>query len=504
MRGTIWDKKIPTFLGIILLSGGILITTMLARSGVIFQSRAGPTQTPHQVRISNVSDTSFTVTYTTEVPILGSIRYGKDATFGSTALDDRDQQKGTVTAYTTHYITVKNLSPTKKYFFTIISGETVYDNNGQPFDVTTGPVLTEKPPEQNPLAGKVVLPNGSPASASILTMILAQSQMVSVLTNNDGTYLLPLNSIRNANLSAYYRIAPSDTLHMILTDGTRNSNVVVLASQTNPVPLITLSQNYDFTAGQEPLSATTNATASAEALFPIFNQVSTQSQSPKIITPGKQNEGFADQQPNFQGTAVPNSDVQITIHSIEQIQATVKANKNGSWSYRPSKRLSPGEHTITITTRDAFGNLKTVTQSFVIYAAGTQVSESATPSATPIVTIKPTVTTAPTSIPTATPVLSLTVTPPSTTSASITPTVNPSLTVTPSATPSATPTLIPTSIPTPTAIIAPTLIPTTIPVTGTPPPLHPGNESFVVLGIGALLTTAIGIMIFIAAHSPFL
>lgn len=501
MRRTIWDKKIPTLLGIILISGGIFMTTMLTRSGVIFQSKAGPTQIPQQVRLSNISDSSFTVTYTTATPILGSVKYGTNATFGSTALDDRDQQKGTVTPFVTHYITVKNVRPSTKYLFAIVSGDNTYDNNGQPFEVTTAPQITTKPPQQNPLAGKVSLSNGSPANGTILTMIVPGSQMFSTLVTNDGTYLLPLNALLTSNLSTYYSIKPTDVINMTLTNGSESSTVKLLATQTNPVPLITLSQNYDFVSSQQPLNEQTNANQSAQALFPVFNQVSTQSQTPKIIIPGKKDEGFADQQPTFQGSAPPNTDIQITIHSVEQIQVTVRTNKNGVWSYRPIKRLSPGAHTISITAKDASGIQRTVSQTFIIYAAGSQVSESATPSATIVPTLRPTATVAPTIVPTVNPTSSLTPTPTTTGSATLTPTTTPVVTATPSATIIPTPTAIPTVAPTVTPI--PTAIPPIV-QNNPPPQMHPGSDSFVLFGFVAMIATAIGIILFLTARSSSL
>ena len=124
------------------------------------------------------------------------------------------------------------------------------------------------------------------------------------------------------------------------------------------------------------------------------------------------------------------------------------SDNNGSWSFRPSVPLSPGEHTITIETQDNFGILKTISQKFTVFASGAQVAESATPSATPAITITPTTTQA------------------------ITPTVF----ISPSATPLIT--QIPTIAPTVVVTIPPTIPPITIPIT-TPAP--PGSSSSLIL-----------------------
>jgi len=103
----------------------------------------------------------------------------------------------------------------------------------------------------------------------------------------------------------------------------------------------------------------------------------------------------------FSGTALPNGTVKITIHSDEGIEVTVTADGLGNWTYRPERELSPGEHTITISTKDSAGTTRFITRAFSIFEEGSQVTEAATPSATP--TFSPTVTPVPTIVPTNTP-----------------------------------------------------------------------------------------------------
>ncbi|MBI2420675.1 MAG: hypothetical protein HYV38_01165 [Candidatus Levybacteria bacterium] len=166
-------------------------------------------------------------------------------------------------------------------------------------------------------------------------------------------------------------------------------------NQIDPVPLITLSQNYDFSESEE--SEEPKPTEDIPNLPTIEKAVSS---DPTIENPSK-DEKFSDQQPEFSGSANPNESVSIEIHSDENIKTQVTSDSNGNWAYRPTKPLSPGEHTITVTTKDKSGILKKITRSFTVFAAGDQVSESATPSATPIFTPTPT----PTGIPIPTPTI---------------------------------------------------------------------------------------------------
>ena len=133
---------------------------------------------------------------------------------------------------------------------------------------------------------------------------------------------------------------------------------------------------------------------SAQSGFP-FTKKESENLKPQILTPKKE-QVFNDQKPQFQGTSLPNETVEIIIHSDENIQTQVIADGNGNWTYSPPANLSPGVHTITIKTRDSSGILTTIMQSFTVFAADSQVSESATPSATPTQMIMPTLTPTPT------------------------------------------------------------------------------------------------------------
>ncbi len=466
MRDTIWDKRIPTLLGLFIITIGVIITSSLVKSGIIVVGRATPTDNPEHVRITNVSETSFTVSYTTRDAVVGSITFGKDTSLGNTALDDRDQETGNILPYTTHYITVKNLTPNMKYFFTILSGGTTFSHEDLPFEVTTGPPLSERPPSQKPIAGKLVLPNGTNPKESIVYVTTHGTQTLSALVKPDGTYILPLNSIRSEDLTKYATIGDEQTLTMLSLSSEYLSNAKLFAKQTNPVPTITLSQDYDFT-----LSTTPTASASASIGFPSLSAIPKET-FPQIISPDN-DQGLNDEQPLFKGTAQPGEEVKVTIHSPETLTYTVTADRNGNWRLRPNKKLSPGQHTISIVTKDASGVLKTITRSFTVYAQGNQVNQSATPSATP--TMQPTT---PTAIPTPTativPTQKLLTTPTPTIAVQITPT----------------PTLfVPLSSPTPTITTL------TAPGTGTPPP--PGSTTSTTFGIVATVTTVTGLLLFL-------
>lgn len=434
MKRTIWEKRLPTLLGVLLIMVGIGVTSLLVKTGVVFIGRASLSEVPENIRITNISDSSFTVSYTTEAKVLGTIAFGKDENLGNIAIDDRDQTTN-IGAYQVHHITVKGLSASTKYFFAINSGQNNFINNNLPFDATTTSSNRVGSSSPQKVTGKVIAPDATIPSEAIVYLISENAKTSSSLLKENGTYSL---------------LAEDAILQIIVVSPSQQSNVAVFAKQANPVPLIILSKNYDFTTSLSPI-ATGSATASpaAQVNFPALSASPTSSKEPQILTP-KKDEGFSDDQPLFKGSASPNSTVKITINSEESMQDEVVADSSGSWSYRPKQTLSPGQHTITITTKDKFGILKTITQSFTVYAQGTQVNQSATPSATPT--------------------LALTPSPTSTPSASPTPTITP--------TPMLTPT--PTQPPSQTkgAVEA------------------PGNETWIKGGLAAFATMAVGIFLF--------
>lgn len=382
MRKSFWDKRIPTLLGIFLITISVGVTTFLVNQEAILQINAAPSEQPQNVRITNVTDASFSVSYSTNNSVIGSINYGKSLELGQSGLDDRDQQSGSLTNYKIHSITVRNLSPLTKYYFTITSGQDSYMNNNQPFEVTTGPPLTNSDLSENIANGKIVLPNGESPEEAIVYLTTGNSQVISALAKKDGSYSLSLSTLRTGNLSSFYTFTKDSSITMLIFGDSLTSNVSASSEQADSVPTITLSKDYDFRINNSPI-----ATESANLVtFPSFESSSSSAKnstnSPQILTP-KEDQEFVDQQPLFKGTAVPGEDVQIIIHSDENINTEVSADQNGSWSFKPSTQLSPGEHTITIITRDANGILKSITQSFVVHAAENEISESTTPSVTP-------------------------------------------------------------------------------------------------------------------------
>ena len=390
MKKNILSIRIPTLLGIFLILVTLASTSYLANQGVITIGRASLTQAPQRVRITNVSDTSFTVSYKTETPTLGSLNTGKDKSLGLVINDDRDSQ--TAKPHVLHYFTVKNLAPNTLYYFSIVSGDTIYTNNNTPFTVTTRE-LGDTTSSPNSMSGKIITQEATaPQEAIVYVKKSSDPKSISTLVNNDGTYSLDVSKIGIKNNSS-----DSHILQMLVLGDQKESNITIRSSAIHPVPIITLAKDYDFIQNVLEPSASTSANFQS---FPSFNFTSN-STIPQIITP-KNEEIFKDAKPQFFGTASASALVKITIHSQDIIQDQVKTDPNGRWSYRPIQPLSPGNHTISITTQDQTGITKSIEKTFIVFASGSQFIEPSASPIPPTPTSSPTITPTP-SIPTATP-----------------------------------------------------------------------------------------------------
>jgi hypothetical protein len=405
----IWDKPLPRIFGVFVLLFSLGTIFWLSRNIVLFESKAAIGNTPKDVQISNISADSFTISYLTDEPVTGSISYGNNQQLSEVAFDDRD--KNTPDAHRVHYFTLKNLTPATKYYFSIASGDSIFKDDSKLFEVVTAKNQPDNASPNININGKLTLDDGSTPSEGIIYISSGApsakdgSQMLSTLMNPNGSFSIKPNLILKKDLSGPFSVSTATAFNLTATDSTTRSNVSFFAFNANPLPQIILSKNYDFALGSGFATTTVSSESAQVTGFPQLT-AGEQSHGPAIITP-KSDDKLKDQQPLFEGTGLPNSDVEITINSEHEIVATVQTDGNGNWEFRPDIPLEPGEHKITIRSLNSAGILQTITRSFTVFAQGSQfVEPSISPTRTPTPIIQAaTPTPTPTSLPTATPII---------------------------------------------------------------------------------------------------
>ncbi len=380
------QKKIPTLLGLVLLIAAVAIF------GYAFD-RVGPLLTiastsaaPANVLISNISDSGFTLSWTTKAPATGAITVESDDGKHGVTYDERDTSRVSTTSqislgiYTTHTATFRNAKPNTSYRIKIISNGTQYqDTSGNRYEIKTGPQLEGNVTGIEPAFGTVTTTTGQPAEGALLYLTLENGQLLSTIVKSSGSWVIPLNLARLAFLDAY--IPPTERIDetLIIRTNVEESQVLSDTLNDNPMPEIMIGKTYDFRKLQ------VNATKKELTTVPPSVLGTTTSTTPIgviAITKPKDNQALPTNFPIFQGTGVPNKNITLIIGITNPQVGQTTVGVDGIWRYTPTTALSIGKQSVTLTTTDAQNKPVAMTHMFEILKSGTQVLGEATPSAT--------------------------------------------------------------------------------------------------------------------------
>lgn len=449
------ELTFPTLVGLIVAVGGLVSGLWLVQGQLRKSSSASVEETPKNVKITNQSDSSFVVSWVTDLATTGYVQYGEgEDGLEMIVSDERDLEKGAVEKYFTHYVVLQGLKPETEYNFKIGSGKSTFDLEGIPYKVTTGPRISQ-PPAADVAYGQVVTASKDPADGAIVYMQLAEGTMQSALVKPSGSWVISLSAVRKVNLTENLTYDLENGQVSVLAEGgpMGNASVMTTTAKDSPVP--------DIILGSGTTTASPDTTAAA---VPSEGELD-------VLAPNS-GEFVNTSRPEIVGVAPAGTEVSIEIHSEAIIKGVSVADEQGKFSFSVPTDLPPGEHTITISAV-IDGVVQKISKSFTVYAAG----ESSLPAftATPSATLAPS--------PSATPKPTSGVIPQS-----------------PTATPRPSPTLNPTpttKAPTPTAAATPkpTLAPTPTPATPVQTSSLPASgqtENSWVLGISGAMLIAVG------------
>lgn len=177
------------------------------------------------VKVSNLSSNSATITWTTINPSVAKVWVSQDTDVFSpfnaarTYFDDRDMEEVEEGIYALkesgqqyrkeHFVTIRNLEPTTLYYVAI--GSRII-----PFALSaTGSQLTTLPVEEtvvtpDPVYGKVIAANGQPLEGAIVSVLLEErsnqeyaSYLQTAFTNREGGWTLDLTNFFNPEGQRY-------------------------------------------------------------------------------------------------------------------------------------------------------------------------------------------------------------------------------------------------------------------------------------------------------------
>lgn len=375
-------KRFPTILGLLLLLAGVL--------GGIYYFRSTKTATsseiiPGKVRISNIADNKFSVSWTTSAATVGEIEYGQvGEKLTNKARDERDTTNPGL--YQTHHVTIEGLQPSSQYAFRILSGEkqTRFDNNGSPYTTTTGVVIGATPTSAN-FYGNVQLASKQAADGSIVYLTLPGGSTASTLVRESGNYAFTLSTIRSSDLRSYLKFDPSASVASVTVEsGKQQSIVSVSLANSAPVPTITLGQNADFlNTAEAPNVAEVQPIASplASSETPIILNVeplaspndinAVASSTVTILNPKESGETLKTLRPEFRGTGPAGITLSIALTGQKAISDTVAVLTDSTWSWAPVIDLKTGKQKITVSYLPTGGTSQKVEREFTISTSTT-------------------------------------------------------------------------------------------------------------------------------------
>lgn len=372
-------RRFPTVIGLGLLVGLVIAGWYWLQDQT---PRVSAENTPLKVRITNVADNKFSVSWTTHGPSTGTVEYGPvGEKLTQIVTDDRDKQ-GAVQQYVTHHVTVAELQPETQYAFRIVSQGTRFDNNGSPYAVSTGPTIAQTPPAKS-FYGDIE--ESDALHDSIVYLALPGAAPVSTMVTSSNNYSFSVSTIRTSDLSSYISYDAQATIATVTVEnGLGETQVVVTTANSEPVPTIILGQNADYRTAAVPPVAQVEPLADASPLptdLPVasppqtpgifnvqpLNSGSTQTPDDvELINPARDGETLATQRPEFRGVGPKATVISITVHSTTPYADNISIDPDGTWNWTPPANLEPGEHTITIAYIDTAGVEQTLKRTFFV------------------------------------------------------------------------------------------------------------------------------------------
>lgn len=383
-------KKIPTILGLLVLIIGMVAGVFLIRYRQIFRLGASGSDSPKDVRVGNISDTSFTVSWTTEKEIEGAIMVGENQNNLNKVGED-ELGRGF-----THTTTLRNLTPETTYFFKVNSNGNLFDQEGIAWNVKTGPTLSGSP-STNLISGSLLSATGEPVQNGLIYISVGGS-LFSTTTSKNGGWVIQLSQARSLDLSSFLVINDSSTLLEVSANAgpAGVSSAKVYPQSARPMPPMTLGQSQDFrnlspnnTSGSPEASIDVPEGKAGESGFAIPSS-SPKNSGSNTVTLKSIDEGevVTSTSPEFFGNGPVGTTISIKVESEAQ-STQLKIPNSGDWKWTAPLGLPEGTHKITITWKDTKGITRNLTKTFIVQAAEGP-AFVATPSGTPTTTGTPT------------------------------------------------------------------------------------------------------------------
>jgi len=180
---------------ILLLLVAIPLSYFLLKSNTESRIKADVNNTPKEVEITNLGDSSFTVIWYTDNKTVGKVKMVEDS---KVFFDDRDSPSTADNIKrNTHIVSIKSLSSLKEYPFVILSEDVEYKNGT--INYTTKTLSTKKSlSSPKPVYGSLKVDKGTSGGA-IIKIVSGKNKddflPLSTFSTDNGSYTFDLSNI---------------------------------------------------------------------------------------------------------------------------------------------------------------------------------------------------------------------------------------------------------------------------------------------------------------------
>lgn len=243
--------KIPTILGLLtIIVVGVILGVLMVYSKQIYNFLIPVNDKPTQVRITNVTKDSFTVSWVTKQPTNGFLTYGKGKTLDQTVL----QTSEISTPSYVHSVQVENLKPETSYNFQIgVELPSKWKREFGKYSVETTKEI--KDGVANIIFGSVINSSSKPVPGAVVYITIQGVQPLSTITDTDGGWTINLGHALSSNLEGGASYDPDKSqIEIFVQTGKQFASARAIIGAAKPVPPLALGKSYDFTKNQTVIS----------------------------------------------------------------------------------------------------------------------------------------------------------------------------------------------------------------------------------------------------------
>jgi hypothetical protein len=199
-------KKIPTIIAILVLVVSVAVGVLLVQNKQIFKIGAAADAAPQDVRITNIEDTNFTISWITDKAVVGAIDWGTQSNNQTNKLPSTD-----TTPQNVHFMVLSGLTSGTTYYFKIESDGVIYDNSGIPWSIAASSTSSNTNPSSLIASGKVITATGDPAPSAIVYLTGSGLSPLSGKVSSTGTWVIPVKTTLDpqAVLDIFVTLRPS-------------------------------------------------------------------------------------------------------------------------------------------------------------------------------------------------------------------------------------------------------------------------------------------------------